>query len=101
MNSSAYDNVPLAMPQEGLVVAIPVQILSIISLAATIMLFLMHFYHSERWSCTLSLLLPNEAPSLNTSTDGGYRHFLDGPLRHRLNHSINSPAVLVHDQLAV
>jgi hypothetical protein len=53
MNNSTYDNVPLAMPQEALVAAIPVLVLSIISLATTIMLFLMHFYHSERWSCTL------------------------------------------------
>jgi len=69
MNSSTYDNVPLAMPQQGLVVAIPVQILSILSLAATIMLFLMHFYHSERWSCTFALLPHNEAYSLHSSTD--------------------------------
>jgi len=54
MNSSTYDGVPLAMPQGALVVAIPVLLLSIISLAVIIMLFLMHFYHSERWSCTLS-----------------------------------------------
>lgn len=57
MNNSVYDSVPLAMPKEALVVAIPVLVLSILSLGATIMLFLMHFYHSERWSCTLSLPL--------------------------------------------
>ena len=61
MNSSTYADVPLAMPQEALVVAIPVLILSIISLAVIIMLFLMHFYHSERWSCTPPLLLQSEA----------------------------------------
>jgi hypothetical protein len=64
MNSSTYDGVPLAMPQEALVVAIPVLILSIISLAVIIMLFLMHFYHSERWSCTLPLSLHYQAPLL-------------------------------------
>jgi hypothetical protein len=52
MTSSLYDSVPMAMPQEALVVAIPVLVVSIISLAASVMLFLMHFYHSERWSCT-------------------------------------------------
>jgi hypothetical protein len=65
MNNSVYDSVPLAMPQEALVVAIPVLVLSIISLAATIMLFLMHFYHSERWSCTFSLPMHNHALSLD------------------------------------
>ena len=101
MNNSTYDNVPLAMPQEALVAAIPVLVLSIISLATTIMLFLMHFYHSERWSCTLSLLLHNPAPSLIVSTDDGYRHFFDGAFSHRLNNSIHSPAILVHNQLAI
>jgi hypothetical protein len=56
MNSPTYDYVPMAMPQGALVVAIPVLVVSIISLAASVMLFLMHFYHSERWSCTSSII---------------------------------------------
>jgi hypothetical protein len=100
MNSSTYDNVPLAMPQEALVAAVPVLILSIISLAVVIMLFLMHFYHSERWSCTLSLPAHKQAFS-DTNTDDGHRHFFNGSLGHHLNDSIHSPAVLVYHQLAV
>jgi len=67
MNSTDFDYVPLAMPKEAWVAAIPVLILSIISLAATIILFLMHFYHSERWSCKLSLPLPIQTLSLHTN----------------------------------
>jgi hypothetical protein len=48
MNSTVGE----AMPQDALVVAIPVLVVSIISLGASIMLFLMQHYHSERWSCT-------------------------------------------------
>lgn len=101
MNSSTYDTVPLAMPQEALVAAIPVLILSIISLAVIIMLFLMHFYHSERWSCTLSHPAHKQAFSLDNNADDGYRHFFDGTLGHHLNNSIHSPAVLVYHQLAL
>jgi hypothetical protein len=101
MNSSTYDNVPLAMPQEALVAAIPVLILSIISLAVVIMLFLMHFYHSERWSCTLSLLAHKQASPLDINADDGCRHFFDGALSHHLNNGIHRPAVLVYHQLAV
>jgi hypothetical protein len=55
MNSTVGE----AMPQEALVVAIPVLVVSIISLAASIMLFLMQYYHSERWSCTLRSTSPS------------------------------------------
>jgi hypothetical protein len=47
MNSTVSE----AMPQNALVVAIPVLVVSIIALGASIMLFLMQHYHSERWSC--------------------------------------------------
>jgi hypothetical protein len=53
MNGTFSDAVPLAMPQGALVAAIPVMVLSIISLAASTMLFLMQFYHNERWGCKL------------------------------------------------
>ena len=89
------------MPQAALVAAIPVLILSIISLAVVIVLFLMHFYHSERWSCMLFLPLHKHASSLDTDADDGHRHFFDGTFSHHLNSSIHSPAILVHDQLAV
>lgn len=39
------------MPKEALVVAIPVLMVSIISLALSLLWFLMQHYHGEKWSC--------------------------------------------------
>lgn len=43
------------MPQEALVVAIPVLVVSIISLALSLLWFLMQHYHGDKWSCMSDL----------------------------------------------
>lgn len=40
------------MPIGAIVVAIPVLVYSIICLTLGLLLFLMQYYHSERWGCT-------------------------------------------------
>ena len=48
------DSIDQSMPQEALVAAIPVMVLSIISLWLSLLWFTMQHYHSERWSCMAS-----------------------------------------------
>jgi hypothetical protein len=43
------------MPSGALVVAIPIMVLSLISLWLSLLWFTMQHYHSERWGCTDSL----------------------------------------------
>lgn len=59
MNTTMIDLVSEGMPAESLAVAIPVLVLSIISLATSTMWFLMQHFHSERWSCMPSLYTTN------------------------------------------
>ena len=48
-----------AIPYQALSVAIPVMVLSIISLLLSLLWFTMQQYHSERWSCMTSQQRPN------------------------------------------
>lgn len=64
------------MPHGALMVAIPVMVLSIISLALSLLWFTMQHYHSERWSCMSCLRrtppdCPNGTDKLTKDSDVG------------------------------
>jgi hypothetical protein len=57
------------MPHEALVAAIPVMVLSIISLWLSLLWFTMQHYHSERWSCTAYPRIHAELPDETKHAD--------------------------------
>jgi hypothetical protein len=56
------------IPYGALMVAIPIMVLSIISLLLSLLWFTMQQYHSERWSCTTSQERPNCSNGSNMLT---------------------------------
>jgi hypothetical protein len=88
-----------AIPYQALSVAIPVMVLSIISLLLSLLWFTMQQYHSERWSCMASSRI-YETAHRNKHADQGFRCGSHGTRSQRLHDGELCATMLVRDTLA-